>query len=386
MKILAHYSDYDYTPERRKLDTFGPLGYYRIVAPAQQIDGHEVTIIGKKIGNFGTSLVDQWKDVFEQYDVFWTGYFADEKVASAMFYWAQRLGKKVIIDIDDNYYDIPQSNDLYERFKPGKRDRAMLGTVLSLADAITVSTYPLKEKVAQHIKLLHGIDKPIYVVPNCNDIKFWKQTVKPQKDDSKFVIGYSGSTSHEDDLRMVMPAIAKIMKKYPQVHLNIIGTISKDKVHRYFDKMGFSKEILDKRVWLGPAETIFKKLPEWLGQQPWDVGLAPLVDTPFTRCKSHIKWMEYSMFEIPTLASRVYPYFMPIKGKKIIEDGVTGMLARSNEWFDKLEMLILDEKLRKQLGKNAKKAVTKEWQYKDSNISETINKMLSDISGDPKSE
>jgi len=121
----------------------------------------------------------------------------------------------------------------------------------------------------------------------------------------------------------------------------------------------------------------FLEYPEHLAHQKWDIGIAPLVDTAFTRCKSHIKWLEYSMYQIPTIASRVYPYFMELEGRKTIVDGETGLLCRNaKEWEEKLERLILDEDLRKKLGKQAYQYIKKEWQYKDFDVDAVFEKIL----------
>lgn len=370
-----HMADTEYTPQRKVLNTYGPLGYYRILKPSQCIEGHEVKVVGQELKSYGHDLMSQWRNIFFEHDVFWTGYFNDEKIATAVFFFAQEMGKKVIIDIDDNYLDIPKGNNLYEKFRSGKRDRALLGSVLSLADAITVSTYPLKERIQAHIKLIHGIDKPIYVVPNMNDYKDWAAPVAPKNPD-RITIGYSASNSHQEDIQMIVPAIKNIMKKHKNVHFQFIGTIEKEKLPLYFK--GFDKDSL-MRIELGAAESVFKEYPKLLGKTGWDIGIAPLVDTAFTRSKSHIKWMEYAMFEIPTVASRVYPYSMSIKGKKTIEDGVTGLLTRPNEWEKNLEKMIVDETFRKKIGRQAKEAVIANWQYEDSTIGDTVNEMLSKL-------
>lgn len=375
-KILFHYGDANHTPERKRLNAYGPIGYYRIVKPSEQVRNHEVKVAGNTLNHYGDTMETQWENIFTQHDVFWTGYFSDKHVASAMYYFRDKLKKKVIIDIDDNYLDIPESNDLYERFKPGTIDRAMLSTVLSFADAITVSTYPLKERIQAHIRLVHGIDKPIYVIPNMNEAKDWKfKRATPRKD--KITIGYWASNSHQDDLMMIMPALKKLMKKHKNLYFQSIGTIAKEKIPLYFK--GFSGEMLT-RIELGAAESVFKRAPKRLSEMQWDIGIAPLVDTAFTRCKSHIKWLEMSMYKIPIVASRVYPYFMSIQGVPTIVDNETGLIARSNEWEQKLEMLITDADLRKRIGENAYNFVKERWQYSQGSIGETINTMLKAIS------
>ncbi len=374
MKILANFSDYNHTPERKKRNTYGAIGYYRIVKPASCIKGHQVDVIGTEILKFGRTLEEQWDNVFKEYDVYWTNYFCDDAAGSAMLYHAQKHNKQVWIDVDDNYLDIPESNMLYDRFKKTKRDRAMLSTILSLANVITTSTFPLKERLHEHFKGLHNLDKKILVIPNMNDISDWDFTPAP-KHEKKLVIGYTGSNSHQDDLKMVMPSVAKLMKKHKHVHFELVGAIGKDKIKEYFAFAGFDDDSL-KRIDLLPSTATFKEYPEYLSQQKWDIGLAPLVDTPFTRSKSSIKFFEYSMFKIPTIASRVYPYFVDIMGRKVITDGVTGLLCRNSEWETKLERLILDKDLRKSLGENAYQHVKDNWQYKDSSIGQIIGATL----------
>lgn len=376
LKILAHFGDSSHTVQRRLENTYGAIGYYRIVMPAKQVKDHVVDIKGIEIKRYGKDLEEQWDNIFKEYDVFWTNSFSDDVTGAAIFYNAQKNGKKVVLDMDDNYLDLPKSNKYYETFKPKSRRRAMQGTVLSFADALTVSTYPLKERLSEHLKYMYQIDKPIYVIPNMNDSKFWKTKVKPKKDKNKIVIGYAGSNSHMDDLAMIMPAMSKLMTKYDNLHFQLLGSVEVEKVPELFK--GFSKDALD-RIDLGPVTPTFNEYPNWLGQQPWDIGIAPLVDTAFTRCKSHIKIMEYAMFKIPCVASRVYPYFMPLGGKQISIDNETLLLARSNEWEKKLTMLIEDKELRKKLGDNSYEFYRANWQYSDSNINDTINLMLNEI-------
>jgi len=374
-KILVNFADYLYNAKRKKENTYGGIGYYRQIKVMEQIKDHDVTVIGKEITNFGDSVQEQWDNIFKQYDVFWTSYFADAKAGAAIFYHAQKHKKKVIIDVDDNYLDVENSNPVYDKFKTKSWDRAVLSTVLSFADALTVSTEPLKERLFAHLKSVHGIEKPIYVIPNMNDIKDW-DIKQGSKIKDRITIGYTGSSSHSDDLALVLPAIKEIMVKHSNVYFEILGIMGMDEFKKLLRKFKFTEEMAQRIAIVGATET-FKEYPEKLANLPWDIGIAPLVDTPFTRCKSHIKWMEYSMFKIPVIASRVYPYFMELKGREIIQDGETGLLVKNDGWFKALDKLITDENLRKTLGENAYNFIKENWQYKNGDINETVNEMLS---------
>lgn len=166
------------------------------------------------------------------------------------------------------------------------------------------------------------------------------------------------------------------MKRHPNVHLEILGAVDRKDLDEYFN--GWDMKMLG-RVAMIPATKLFRDYPKVLSQQKWDIGIAPLIDTAFTRSKSHIKWMEYAAYKIPCVASRVYPYFMPIEGRDTIVDGETGYLCRPPEWEQALERLVIDKSLRERIGQQAYDAIKRDWQYKDSKIQETFNTMLKDL-------
>lgn len=375
MKILMAFTDWNHTPERKQKNTYGAIGYYRIIKPSEQLKNHDVTVVGQQLSAYGTSLENQWDNIFKEFDVFWTGYFSDARVAAAIFYHAQKHGKKVILDIDDNYLDVPESNQLYDRFKATKHDRAFLSASLSLADAISVSTLPLKERLDKHFKDRHGLEKTFIHVPNMNDLNDWQVTPVPLHKD-RFVIGYSGSNSHKDDFAMVVPAVREIMKKHKHVWFEVLGLLAMEDLKNYL--RGFDDDMLMRTALVGATPT-FREYPQWLSERPWNVGIAPLVDTEFTRSKSHIKWMEYSMVGMPVVASRVYPYSMPTFGRETIIDGHSGILCDKNQWFEVLDDMVQHYDRYKPMATNAYAQIKEHWQYKDSGLPELLDSQLMSI-------
>lgn len=374
-KIIMSYNDWNANEYRRKHNLPGGIGYYRIIKPSEQIKGHEIQVIGKELGNYGKTNGETWENVFKECDIFWTHYFKEEANAAALFYTARKLGKKVIIDLDDNFWDVPESNMLYDNYKKGKADRAFLSSVLFFADVITTSSEPLKERIIKHFKDIDGTIKKVFIIPNMNDRNDWNvKNIVPHKD--KFIIGYQGSNSHQDDLLMVLPSIVKIMEKYPHVELHLMGAIERSRLDIYFKKM---KKSVNDRISLVGATNSYSEFPEWLAEQKWNVGIAPLVDTAFTRCKSPIKFFEYTMVGLPVIASRVYPYFMESDGKAVITDQETGLLVKQNEWFSALEDLIIHPEKGTKLAENAFKHVMDNWQYKNGDISSAVDKIISEL-------
>lgn len=377
MNILFYFSDYNANIVRREKNKWGGVGYYRTIKPSQLVKGHTVKVMGVDLVKKNETPEERWYKVFQEHDVFWTSYFSDPKEASALFYTRDMFNrkgqkKKVVLDCDDNYLDILPSNPLYDKLKPTKRDKAFISTILSFADVVTVSTEPLKQRFRKHFKEVYNIEKPIFVIPNMNDIREWDYPLA-EKDKKKFVIGYAASHSHQDDLRMFFPHLHRIMQKHKHVHFESIGTIGKNDLGLFAD---FSADELG-RCDILPHSWTFDEFPKMMSELKWDVGVAPLVDSPFARCKTHNKWMEYSSINLPTIASRVYPYFMSSAGRKTIEHDKTGLLVKPSEWYDALESLILNESKRISLGQNAYEALKTNWQYRDADdVSKTIDKIL----------
>lgn len=370
-KILYYFSDTSANHERKIRNLPGGVGYYRICKVAEQAKNHEVTVCGSDFTKKGETMDERWERIFNEYDIFWSSYFSDPKEASAMYSTRDRLGKKVVIDLDDNYLDVLESHPLYDKLKAGKRDRTFISVVLSFADVITVSTEPLKQRMAKHFKDVYNLEKTIIVLPNMNDLKDWD--FKPSKKHArKFVIGYMGSNSHQDDLAMFFPPLLAIMKKYPHVHFESIGSIDKEMLPLFSD---FPSEVMNRCDLLPPTWT-FKDYPEMISKQKWNIGVAPLADNAFTRCKSHIKFLEYSSLKIPVIASKVHPYYIPIKGKEIITHEKTGLLVKPDEWFDAMETLILNQAKGQALAENAYNHVKETWQYDDGLLSQIIDEVV----------
>lgn len=370
-----HFTDFNHRPERRKANTFGALGYYRTFKPSQIIKGHQVDVVGTDIVNYGSTFEKNWENIFKKYDIVWIMHFLNEQNAAAQAFFANKYKKKLIYDIDDNYLDVPESNPVHKDFAPTKRNRSILSASFFFADALTVSTEPLKDRLQAHFRHVHDVEKPMFVVPNMNDVNDWNFKTRAKHKD-KIVIGYSGSNSHKDDLRMFFPILARLMKQHDNLYFEFIGSIPKEELPDYLKGCGFTDDLLGRIAGL-PATATFWEYPQYLAQQRWDIGVAPLVDSSFTRCKSHIKWLEYSMYKIPCVASRVYPYFMELEGRQTITDGETGYLATTpQEWEDKLEALIESKELRERIGQQSYTHVKDNWQYNGFYINRVVDQIL----------
>lgn len=234
----------------------------------------------------------------------------------------------LVFEVDDNIYDVAKSSSSYKYWYPGSPLFEIAELLMYQADAITVST-PALVDVYRHL------NPNIYVLPNYQDTEDWAGA-EPVHEAGKVVIGWQGSSTHYDDLRMIRRPLKKILRNYPNVILRTFG---------------MQVDFLADHPQVEQASRAFTKPYDWPKKSAtlgFDIGIAPVVERPFNVAKSNIKWQEYSMLSIPTVASRVGEY-------KQIESGITGFLASSeDEWYAHLERLVRDEQLRQTIGAQAK--------------------------------
>jgi glycosyltransferase involved in cell wall biosynthesis len=246
----------------------------------------------------------------------------------------------LVIEIDDNIYDVARSSTSYQYWYPGSPLREIAELLISQADALTVSTPALAEAYKH-------LNDNIFVLPNFQDLEDWEELPYHDKHHNhNIILGWQGSSTHYDDLWMIRKPLKKLLRNYKRVTFQVTGM-----------KPDF---LVDQpRVEISTSWSKPRDWPKTLQALNYDIGIAPVVDRPFNQGKSNIKWQEYSMLEIPTIASKVGEY-------KSIEHNVTGLLAYSeDEWYFHLERLVLDNDLRKTLGKAAKQEIITNYSMAD---------------------
>jgi glycosyltransferase involved in cell wall biosynthesis len=144
-------------------------------------------------------------------------------------------------------------------------------------------------------------------------------------------IGYMGSKGHKDDLALVVPALVNLMAQRPELRFETFGTIEMPR-----ELLRFSARVKHHTVqkgYLGFLQT--------LAGLNWSIGLAPLMDETFNRCKTPTKFIEYTGCGIPVVASNVLPY------AEAIVPG-SGVLVEDN-WQIAISTLLDDSGLRAKL-------------------------------------
>ena len=293
-------------------------GYWRMVLPARQLDEGKFFL--------DVSTVEVIYEYLLEYDIIFIQRLSDWN----SFYVLQKLkraGKKIIYDIDDNLFDLPEFHPAKLKFGNDARESA--ASIMSLCDIIITTTDVLKKTLIQYVG--SNIENNVVVIPNAINIgDYEKRDIYPVRggDESKpFRIMWGGSSTHEYDILMVLGALDRFLlnHKDDNVRLMIMGYLPMCIREKYKEKH-----------WLGKIEFIeFKDIETYfnmIGKVNADVGIAPLVDCVFNYNKSNIKWQEYTIGDVPVFASNVPPY------SNTISDGVDGLLLNTeDEWYDALE-------------------------------------------------
>jgi glycosyltransferase involved in cell wall biosynthesis len=234
----------------------------------------------------------------------------------------------IVLDVDDNVEDVPHYNQGAQAYRPNSGLSLITTDLVKTADAVTVTTEHLK-------KILSKYNDNIYVLPNSLDFDLWEKKIEmPKRSKKQIRIGWMGAQTHEDDFRMVLPAIMDILNKHKNVHFYVVGGVPQC-VHA-----------LDhKRIHCMSQWYDILHYPSRMRMWQFDIGIAPLRDNAFNRSKSNLRWLEYSAMSVPSVVSRVEPF------NRSVVDGKTGLFAyETDEWFEQLNRLVEDAALRQKIG------------------------------------
>ena len=313
-------------------DTQG-CGYYRVVQPAKGLKnwGYDVAI-----SDIIPEKIDADIVVFQR------------QISSAVLKRALKMkeqGIKVVFELDDYYHGIPRNNPASaETENPFKQALKVLETFIHISDAFIVSTHKLKE-------MYYRYNKNIHVIENCVNPDLFEAIQKPKTDD-KITIGWYGSPTHLDDLKLVVNPLRKIVEANPNVVLKFFGYCP---ISLFFD-------FPQKQLSYSPPSDIFF-FPFSLKNQDFTIGIAPLTTSDFNDCKSDLKWLEMSACKFPSIVSKCEAY-------KYVKNGITGLSVSSEkEWEEALEYLVSNETKRLEIAKNAHDYVTEKRNIKN-NIQE----------------
>ncbi len=264
-------------------------GYYRFWQPYAQLQRH----IGKSIvipqpQPPGTPQWNPEDEEVEMFDVVARQRVSGRKGAQLWRHWKGLAN--LVYETDDHVLGADSSS------LPHLLNEPLLETVrqsLRISDMVTTSTEPLAEELRKY-------NDNVVVIPDFIH-EYLLKLERPHREN--VTINWQGGENHLQDMMLIQNPLRNVLLSN-EVDLHFLG-VDYSPIFRW--EARFTPWHIN--VW------------EYYDKIDGDIGLAPLVDTPFNRCRANIKALEFAALGIPVVASDVEPY------REFVVDGETGYLG-----------------------------------------------------------
>lgn len=320
-------------PETFADGTITPCGYIRLLQPLDHLaPGADLDIV----------VADPEEATRYIADVFVTQRHAVEgaEPAEALLAHCRSTRAALMYDLDDDLLDIPRDHPDAAVLRPmaWTVDRMLRG-----ATSVWVSTQPLAQK-------LRSIRSDAQVMPNALDERIWKDALGAERfRQGTTRILFMGTATHGADFALVEPALARLHEQFGgRVAFDMIGVTTKTTLPHWVNRLAPT----------GSAGMSYPGFVNWICQRgSWDVGICPLVASPFTKSKSIIKAMDYAALGLAVVASDVAPYHDTLSG----DTGTLLVKNTATAWTEALGRLVRHAQLRKELAANGRRALAQGW-------------------------
>lgn len=227
-------------------------------------------------------------------------------------------GVAVTFDNDDDLTDLPRSGHGRRAAAVGQQMFAATVRMAKAARTFTTTT----DVIARRYRGA-GVARIAVIANHVAPLP------RPRHRHEGVVIGWIAGKEHQQDAERLRigEALGRLIAEHPDVRVECIGVdLRLGERYRH-----------DRHV-------DFRAVPERMGG--WDMGIAPLADTAFNRARSDIKLKEYAASGVVWVASPVGPY-------RDLGEAEGGCMAEAGRWFETLETLVVDERVRQRLARAA---------------------------------
>lgn len=263
----------------------------------------------------------------------------------------KRKSKYLVYVLDDDLLNVSKDLESYCFFNTVEV-RQRIKNIIYISDCIMSPSNDILENYSnnKHKKVL--IEQPAIMQENSNHISA----------NDKIKIGFAGTIDRQSDLDLFLTNVIKKVK-----------TIYNEKVD--FEFFG-AKPLVCTEMGLVhyEYEENYNLYQKKMSELRWDIGLAPIADTSFNRCKHYNKYIEYGSYHIVGIYSNLAPY------TKIIKDKHNGILCNNTEeeWLNAISVLIEDSILRESIKARIKKDISEHFAIEV--VVEKFRKELEEIS------
>lgn len=249
------------------------------------------------------------------------------------------LNIPLVFDIDDLVFDpsVVDEIDVYRRMTDPAKQEYVAG-IKSIRHALTQCDYVTTSTNFLASYLYQTFDRPTYVIPfGVNDTQVnINRLITGPFDGPKFIGYLSGTNTHQRDFEEAAAALYRILEKYDNVFLKVIGYLDVDKYFRGLEHKICRVDFLDWQYLVVEVSTF------WVNIAPFEPS------SLFCKAKSELKFVESALSRVPTIASEI-PSFCAA-----IENGVNGYIAKTeDDWFNYLSILLENEQHRNNMAQEA---------------------------------
>jgi glycosyltransferase involved in cell wall biosynthesis len=237
------------------------------------------------------------------------------------------LQRPFVFELDDNRLEIPSDIPGLD-YARDPAQRALIIECLRLADVVRVYSTSLRDLVQPYNANVVVVDGPLD----------WSAiTPRPLLTGPRPVrVVYATSRLQDRIGLMVIDPLLKVLDRFPDVEVTVWGAT--------LDRLAHHPRVRHKRLVRN-----YDRFLRQFNNQHFDVGLAPLPNDLFHRCKSNNKFREYAACGIAGIYSDT-----PVYSTSVV-NGATGLLVPddSTAWFEAMAVLIEDDTGRRQIGDRA---------------------------------
>lgn len=250
--------------------------------------------------------------------------FVQKKLFSCLdLLWVRKLARRLVYDFDDAV--MYKSGSVSNR-QQARQHKRFVATA-KRADLVIAGNRYLQQESLPY-------SREVRLLPTVLDMDRYTARKEGKGTPSEIILGWIGSRGTLRYLQAIAPALEELGRRWPGLKLKIVAD-------DFFD---LDQVQVIKKPWAAADEIA--------DLHSFDIGLMPLSDDVWTRGKCGFKLLQCMAVGLPVVCSPVGV------NTEIVTEGREGFQASTlEEWVVKLDTLIGDVRLRRQMGLLARRQV-----------------------------
>ncbi|KPF63739.1 hypothetical protein IP79_07695 [Porphyrobacter sp. AAP60] len=237
--------------------------------------------------------------------------------AETMAGMLREAGVPVVFHIDDDLLNVPRELGEKKFLEHNRSERtAAIRHLIDTADVVYCSTRRLRERFGEL-----GITRDMFA----GDIYCSGEIIAPAEQREARILGFMGNDK-TPELTLLAPVIAAALERHPRLRFELFGSMQlPPELEGFGDRVQATPPIGDYDAFVAK----FRELR-------WDIGLCPLLKTPFNLVKADTKWVDYTSIGAAVIASRGTAY------DSACADGCGILVETMDDWAAAINLLASD--------------------------------------------